>query len=904
MASKSINAILNLKDNFSKVLKNTSQNTKNFQKQMKAVQLQGQEMRKSITNAFSGISAAAGLAGAAGLGAFLTSSVKTFAGFEQSMSNVEALLGKNATPEILQKLGALAEEMGSKTSKTAKESADALGYMALAGWDATQMMAGLEPILRLSEAGGMDLGRASDLVTDSMSAMGIVMDETGADLMSYLNKMAKAQSSSNTTADQMMEAYVTVGGMFKNFKTPVEESAALLGVLANRGIKGSEAGNSLNSVLINLMGTTSTTSDALEALGVSAYDSKGNFRGVETTLKDIGKAMKTMTAEQKDMLSAKLGGKTQIAALNALLSGLGEEYDELKEKIIDSDGALLATAKTMQNNLLGGLVELKSAFEGVQIQIGKRFAPTLRKVMAWITSSIPHWGNNILFFLDGIYYNFQKCLPVVTGLAAAFGSFMIISTVISMFKALQTTIVKFNLLFFLTNPINLACIAIGALVAGITYLAKTNEDFRNKMISAWTYIQNTWNNALQGFWKWLEVVREEYGSLANFIMSKKTLIATIGGIIASLLTFKLLSPITGIVNLLGASFGQSLLSMISFKGAASGIGKILLMCLHPIKSLSGGFALLSLGIRNVKNSFLLFKTFAPSIISSFIANFGSGAFAFRNVISIFKTGLIGLKTTLMGMFSPFTLVVAAIGLLVAGFIYCWNTNETFRNKLIEAWLQIQPIITGVVTTVLGSIMGLATFLYNFYIEHQTQIKTCLDSVLTIVGGAIAIVVDTISGIINIISGVFQVINGLIHGDWNQMWEGCKNIVKGAIDMIKAWWQDLKKFFATPIKAMINVFKKDSGTDSTGQVEKVDANATGTNYFRGGYTWVGEHGPELMKLPRGTQIKSNSKSVEMTKRNQAPVINVTIQGNVIGNENFINQIGSAIYNKVSLALVNS
>ena len=143
-------------------------------------------------------------------------------------------------------------EMGRTTSKTATESANALEYMALAGWDVDTSIAALPGVLKMSEASGMDLARCSDLVTDSMSALGIQVGENGEGLSNYMDVAAKAQNKSNQTAEQLMEAYLGVGGVMNNLGVPLTESATALGVLANRGIKGSEAGTALNAIMNNL----------------------------------------------------------------------------------------------------------------------------------------------------------------------------------------------------------------------------------------------------------------------------------------------------------------------------------------------------------------------------------------------------------------------------------------------------------------------------------------------------------------------------------------------------------------------------------------------------------------------------------------------------------------------------
>lgn len=186
--------------------------------------------------------------GVAAMTAFATSAVKTYGEFQQSMSNVAGILGIEQTSESYKQLEGVAREAGKSTTKTAQESADALSYMALAGWSTQDSMNGLMPILRASEATGADLATTSDLITDSMSALGLQTK----DLEHYLDVCARAQNKSNTTLTQMQEAYIGCGGTFKTFGTSLQESGAILGILANRGIKGSEAGNRLQSTLVNL----------------------------------------------------------------------------------------------------------------------------------------------------------------------------------------------------------------------------------------------------------------------------------------------------------------------------------------------------------------------------------------------------------------------------------------------------------------------------------------------------------------------------------------------------------------------------------------------------------------------------------------------------------------------------
>ncbi|WP_272033078.1 phage tail tape measure protein [Oceanobacillus kimchii] len=333
--------------------------------------------------------------------------LKTGMDFEQSMSNVQAVSG--ATGDDLAKLEGAAREMGSQTSKSASEAADGLYYMALAGWETEEMLGGLEPILRLSEAGAIDLGRASDLVTDSMSAMQIEVK----DLPAYLDNVAEASRRSNTNIDALMEAYVVAGGNLAAFNVPLEESTAILGLLANRGLKGSEAGRALNAVMVNLTSGAGQAGVAMEELGISAFDSDGNFIGLEDTLRLVKDSTKDMTDEQKAQYISMLAGKEHLKSFQGMLAGLDEEYGELKGSVSDADGALNDMATTMQDNAQGNVTRLKSAFEELSIQFAEHLLPMF-------TAGVEKAQDLVEWFSE-LEDDTKKNIVTMAGLAAAVG---------------------------------------------------------------------------------------------------------------------------------------------------------------------------------------------------------------------------------------------------------------------------------------------------------------------------------------------------------------------------------------------------------------------------------------------------------------------------------------------------
>ena len=364
---------------FGKSFKTAQRNLGNLNKQANMSNKAFGGLNKTM-KAVAGI--AGGYIGFRAVTGFLKSSTQAFMNYEASMSEVKAVTGE--TGERFQELSELALDLGKKTSKTASEAAQAIKYMGLAGWDTTKIMGGLEPVLRLSEAANLDLGRTSDLATDSMSSLGLEVNQ----LPKYLDQLAQTSRRSNTNIDMLMEAMIAAGGTFRNLKTPLSEANSLIGILANRGKKGSEAGNALNSIIVNLTTGAGKAGTAMKKLNLSAFNSNGKFKGISNVLVELNSRLSTMTEKQRNTYLAMIGGKTQLDTLNALLDGVSKEYGELKNTVENADGALEDMALTMQDNFKGSITRLKSAVEGFQIEFMKNFGPVLRPVVERLSKSI------------------------------------------------------------------------------------------------------------------------------------------------------------------------------------------------------------------------------------------------------------------------------------------------------------------------------------------------------------------------------------------------------------------------------------------------------------------------------------------------------------------------------------
>lgn len=368
------------------------------------------------------IGAAAIGAATAAVGAFAKSSIDTGAQFDSSMSQVAATMG--TTVDQISNLRDFAQEMGSTTAFSASQAADALNYMALAGYDAETSMKMLPNVLNLAAAGGMDLATASDMITDAQSALGLSLEETS----NMVDQMAKASSKSNTSIAQLGEAFLTIGATARNVAGGTTELSTVLGVLADNGIKGAEGGTHLRNAILSLQTPTKDGVEALRQLGMTyddMYDSAGNMRSLPEIFQEMSVAMEGMNQQSKDAIISGIFNKTDLAAINALIGTSADRWDELSKAIEDSGGAAEKAAKTQLDNLNGDLTIMKHALEGAQIALSDALTPALREFVQFGTQSISDLTNafreggveGLMDSLEGVFNNlvamFAENIPTV-----------------------------------------------------------------------------------------------------------------------------------------------------------------------------------------------------------------------------------------------------------------------------------------------------------------------------------------------------------------------------------------------------------------------------------------------------------------------------------------------------------
>ena len=374
------------------------------------------------TAAKAGLAAVTAATGA--VAGFAKSAVNVGATFDASMSQVAAVSG--ATGEEFDALRAKAQEMGSSTKFSASEAADAMNYMAMAGWKTSDMLGGIEGIMNLAAASGESLATTSDIVTDALTAFGMTADDSGR----FADVLAAASSNANTNVGMMGETFKYVAPLAGALNYSAEDTATAIGLMANAGIKGSQAGTSLRSILTRLAKPTKESQTAMDLLGLSMYDEEGKARSLAEMMDQMREGFSNLSLTEENyyslkktwdswledgivtqkeyneqmglyhemtygstesvqaMVAAMLGGQEAMSGLLAIVNAAPEDYDKLTDAIYNSDGAAAQMAATMQDNLAGDITIMKSALEGAKIAVSDQLTPALREFVQFGTEGI------------------------------------------------------------------------------------------------------------------------------------------------------------------------------------------------------------------------------------------------------------------------------------------------------------------------------------------------------------------------------------------------------------------------------------------------------------------------------------------------------------------------------------
>ena len=418
-----------------------------------------------------------------------TAAVKTAADFDSAMSRVAAVSG--ATGSNFDSLRDKAREMGAKTKFSATEAADAMNYMAMAGWKTEDMLSGIEGVMYLAAASGEDLATTSDIVTDALTAFGLTAEDSG----HFADVLAAASSNANTNVSMMGETFKYCAPVAGALGFSVEDTAEAIGLMGNAGIKASQAGTSMRSIMTNLTGDVKLSGAAIGDVTIATTNADGSMRSLSSILADCRVAFGGMTEAEKANNAEALVGKNSMSGFLALMNAAPEDIEKVSGAVNNCKDAAKNMADTMQDNLEGQLTILKSQLQELTISFGDLLMPAVRSIvsglqgMVDVLNAMPDGVKRVIMIVALLAAALGPVLIIIGKTLSAIGTIMTwapklagaISAVKGAFAALSATM--------MANPIAIVSAAIVALVAAFIYLWNTNEEFRQFWIRLWNEIK-------------------------------------------------------------------------------------------------------------------------------------------------------------------------------------------------------------------------------------------------------------------------------------------------------------------------------------------------------------------------------------------------------------------------------
>lgn len=429
-----------------------------------------------------------------------TAAVKVTSDFESAMSKVSAISG--ATGGDLDALNKKAQEMGAKTKFSATESAEAFTYMAMAGWKTEDMLSGIDGIMSLAAADGLDLATTSDIVTDALTAFGLSASDSG----HFADVLAKASSNANTNVSMLGESFKHAAPVAGALGYSAEDTAIALGLMANAGIKGSQGGTALRGSLTRLIKPTDDAAALMEQYGLSMTNADGSMKSLGEVMNMLRDKLGGLTEAEQAQVAAQIFGQEAMSGMLAIINASDSDYAKLTDAIYDADGAAQQMADTMLDNLSGQLTLLKSALEGLAIQFGEILMPYIKQFVTWL--------QNLTQKLQELTPEQKEQIVKWAAIAVAIGPVLMVlgkltssvGSIITTFGKIPGAIAKAKSAFTavsaaiggISAPVVAVVAVIGVLIAAFANLWKTNEEFRNKMTAIWDGIKSKFESFAQG----------------------------------------------------------------------------------------------------------------------------------------------------------------------------------------------------------------------------------------------------------------------------------------------------------------------------------------------------------------------------------------------------------------------
>ena len=772
----------------------------------------------------------------------LIGAVETAANFEAAMSKVQAITRSNSSE--MQALTENARMLGETTQFSATQAADAMSYLGMAGWNANQIIAGMPGLLALAAAGGTDPARTADIVSDDLTAFGLSADQAG----HMADVFAVTVTRTNTNVEMLGETMKYAAPVAKAFGASMEETAALAGLMANSGIKASQAGTALRSGFLRLAGPPKQATKAMQELGMSMSDITAQQQETKAALESLGismsdtngpRKMSAILTELRDK-TADLGQEEKLATLKmifgteaatgwlAVLDAGPETFNDLVDQMENCDGEAQKMAETMMNNAKGALIQLKSAMEGLGISVGNVFLPALTTAMKGM-SSMAAAASSWVKAHEGIVAGLGSIGAAAAGLMVGARGVQILAAVygyaraeaMGMYLAMKNNVIVQGLFKMATEGAGRALTAIRPLLNGEmyrTFAARGMAAFTQLRAITWAEVGHAIHAGIRGG------VSSAVSALVSFkarcisvmraaaaaTVSNAHAIADGAGrasraVLAMVRSFSL----TGALQTAGAAFralGTAILSVGRASVAAmfSPLGIALIAIAGAAYLIYSNWSMVGPFFMGLWNQITAAFSNAWMMIQPALANL---QMVFGQLVAVLGPQLAALGATVMSAFTTISAAVAA--------------NSGAFNTLLSA--------IGAVAQVLGGVL-----IGAFIVFAEVAVGA--------VTMAVNVIASIITGLIGIIAGVVEAITGVLAGDWSAAWDGASNAVSAAFNAMAGIASAVGGAIVGTIQNIVSAVRSaasaisglGSGGGGGGEEVEVDSNARGGIYRKGAF----------------------------------------------------------------------
>ena len=734
-----------------------------------------------------------------------TVAVKTAADFDSAMSQVGAVSG--ATRSELEALRDKAREMGSKTKFSASEAAEAMNYMAMAGWKTSDMLSGIEGIMNLAAASGEDLASTSDIVTDALTAFGL----TAADSGHFADILAAASSNANTNISMMGETFKYCAPIAGALGFSAEDTAEAIGLMGNAGIKSTQAGTALRTIMSNLSGEVKICGSSIGEVTIATTNADGSMRDLSAILADCRTAFGGLSESEKAAAAEALVGKNAMSGFLALMNAAPADIEKVSSAIANCDGKSAEMAATMQDNLAGQLTILKSQLEELAISFGEILMPAIRQIVTWVQGFVDK--------LNGMDEGTKNTIVTIGLLAAAIGPVLIIigkvvSAVGSIMTFIPTLIGGISSIggglsalwgILAANPVTLVIAAIAALIAIFVALWNNCEGFREFWINLWNVIKeaavavwnglkdffsNIWNaitGAAQSIWNGLkDFFSGLWEGIKNIFQTVLDVIKTL--IVARFEFYKtIITTVLNVIQTVVSTVWNAIKSVI--ETVTNAIGSFLSSAWEAIRNT---VTTVMETIRSVITSvWEAIKSAVTAVLSAIKDVVVSAWEAIKNAIS---TAMEAIKSAVIAAWEAIKSAVS-------------SAIEAIKNVAVAAWeaiksavISIMEAIKSAITAAWEAIKSAVSSVVNAIKEVITSVWNAIKSTVTsIVGGLKDAVVNVFN---SLLSGIKNAMSG-IAGAVKSGFDAAINFIKGLPSQALQWGKDIIGGLINGIKSKIS-----------------------------------------------------------------------------------------------------